>query len=87
MVAGPWTAGKEKIMTPHSSPRRLLLVAALVASLASLAFAPRAEARLLSPPHAARVGDSFLAACDFVRGLLHSVWANAGSSLDPLGVH
>jgi len=80
-------------MKPHSSPRRLLLVAAFVASLASLALASRAEAR--HPPGArplpavrAVLADGpWTAAVDFVRGLLHCVWANVGSSLDPLGNH
>jgi hypothetical protein len=81
------------MMTSHSSPRRLLLILAMVAGLAGFALAPRAEARVHPPARpavgarAGLAGDSFAAALDFVANLLHSVWANAGSSLDPLGNH
>ena len=77
-------------MTSHSSPRRLLLIAAVVAALA---LAPQAEARVHPSAHtgsAARlrwVEDTVTATLDSFWHRLQSVWAQAGSGLDPLGNH
>jgi hypothetical protein len=81
------------MMTSYSSsPRRLLLVTAIVAGLA---LAPPAAARVHPQTRPSRpvpgvravlLGD-FAAALDFAFNLLHCVGSNAGASLDPLGNH
>jgi len=71
-------------MTSHCFPRRLLLVATI---LAGLALAPQAEARVrpaAQPPSRSwETGDL----AGFLRHLFHSLWGKAGSSMDPLGNH
>jgi hypothetical protein len=74
------------------SPRRLLLVLAVAASL-GLGLTPPAAARVHAsthPPVAVRAYEGaplFTSPLALLWNVLHGVWAAVGSSMDPLGNH